>query len=352
MSSSGEGVPVVDAQELSASLATRGHMHSLLGIRIEAVGAALPDLVVRNEDLVGLGCDPEWIVRRTGIQERRHAPSGVGTSDLAYAAARRCLERAGVAASDVDLILVATATPDTPIPSTACHLQRMLGATAPAMDLNAACSGFVYALVTGAQFLKTGASRRVLVVGADMMSRTVDPRDVKTYPLFGDGAGAVLLTTGAPDQGLISYTLGADGAGAELLIIRSGGYREPLCASTVDDTQRFLKMAGQPVFKWAVRLVADSIRDVLRHAQLTIADVDLVLLHQANERIMSAAIQTLDIPAEHAVMNIQRVGNTSAASIPLALEEAHTAGRIQPGQRVLMCGFGAGLTWGTALVRW
>lgn len=341
-----------EAPELSASLATRGPMHSLLGIRIEAVGAALPSHAVRNEDLVSLGCDPDWIVRRTGIQQRYHAAEGTGTSDLAYAAAQDCLSQASVSAAEIDLILVATATPDTPIPSTACHLQRMLGATAPAMDINAACSGFVYALVTAAQFLKTGASRRVLVVGADMMSRTVDPRDVKTYPLFGDGAGAVLLSVGESHQGLLSYTLGADGAGADLLVIRAGGYRQPLCTATLEDGQRYLKMAGQPVFKWAVRLVADSIRDVVRHANLTMQDVDLVLLHQANERIMSAAIESLEIPAERAVMNIQRVGNTSAASIPLALAEAHQAGRIQPGQRVLMCGFGAGLTWGTALFQW
>lgn len=338
--------------DLSSQLATQGRVHSLSGIQIRSVGAALPGRLVRNEDLVDLGCDPDWIVQRTGIRQRYHAPPGVSTSDLAYDAAKMCLDRVGATAQDVDLLLVATATPDTPIPSTACHLQRRLGANAAAMDINAACSGFVYALVTAAQFLKTGASRNALVIGADLMSRTVDPRDKKTYPLFGDGAGAVLMSAGAPDQGFLGYTLGADGAGADLLIMRAGGTRAPLDANALACGQQFLKMDGKPVFKWAVRLVADSIRDVLRHAGLTTADLDVVLLHQANQRILSAALDSLSIPAERAVINVDRVGNTSAASIPLVLEDAHQAGRLQRGRLVLMCGFGAGLTWGTVIMRW
>lgn len=340
------------SSESNASLGTRGRMHSLLGLQILATGAAVPEQVVLNEDLVQLGCDADWIVQRTGIRQRRHAPRDVDTSTLAAQAARACLAAANRPASDVDLIVVATATPDTPIPSTACHVQQRLQTAAAAMDVNAACSGFVYGLVTASQFVSTGASRLALVIGADLMSRTVNPRDPKTYPLFGDGAGAVLVAAGAPDQGFLAYTLGADGNGAGLLCMQAGGTREPIDAGNIASGRQFLHMDGRPVFKWAVRLVADSIRDVIGEARLTIHDIDVVLLHQANMRIIDAALESLGVEPGRAVVNVDRLGNTSAASIPLALQEACDAGRVRRGSRVLMCGFGAGLTWGTAVFSW
>jgi 3-oxoacyl-[acyl-carrier-protein] synthase-3 len=331
---------------------TNGGFHTLQGVQVLGTGAFAPPDIVRNEDLAVLGYDEEWILQRTGIRERRRAADGMATSDLGAEAARRCLADAHVSVDDVDLLLVATTTPDTPIPSTACHLQRRLGSTAPAMDLNAACSGFVFALVTAAHYVKNGFSRRALVVGADLMSRIVDPEDKKTFPLFGDGAGAVLLGVGDEQQGFLSYTLGSAGEGADMLCTPAGGTREPITVSAVSAKRHFLRMQGRPVFKWAVRVVADSIVDVLREASLCPADLDLLVLHQANVRIIDAVIEDLAVDRNRVFFNVDRYGNTTAASIPLVLDEARAAGRISRGDLVLMCGFGAGLTWGTALFRW
>lgn len=317
-----------------------------------STGMCVPDAVVRNEDLARLGCDPDWIVKRTGIHERRHAPAGIATSDLAHEAARQCLAQANVNARDIDLILVATATPDTLMPSTACHVQRMLKSPAAALDLNAACAGFMYALVTGMQFVKSGCSHHALVIGADIMSRTVNPADKKTYPLFGDGAGAALLVPGADDQGILSYTLGADGAGSDFLCQRAGGSREPITPEALAQGRQFLHMDGKPVFRWAVRVIADSTRDVLGAAGMTLQDIDWFVFHQANRRIVDAAAEELGLDAAKVLINLDRYGNTSAASIPLVVDELHRSQRLQRGQTLLMCGFGAGLAWGTAVVRW
>jgi 3-oxoacyl-[acyl-carrier-protein] synthase-3 len=330
----------------------RSPLATLTGVQVLAVGAHAPEEIVRNEDLAEFGYDPEWIVQRTGIRQRRRAAPGVATSDLAYEAAVRCLEAAKVEPREIDLILVATTTPDTTMPSTACHLQRRLGASAPAMDLQAACAGFMYALVTGMQFVKSGCSRRVLVVGADVMTRIVSAADRKTYPLFGDGAGAVLLGPGRDEQGLVAYTLGAEGEGADLLITPAGGSREPLTPESLAANRHYLSMDGRAVFKWAVRVIIDSIADVLCHAQLTPAEIDLLVLHQANVRIIDAAVEALGISRDKVVVNLDRYGNTSAASIPLALAEAQEEGRVRRGDRVLLCGFGAGLAWGAAVVEW
>lgn len=332
--------------------ATHGAVRRVTGVRVAATGMCVPDLVVRNEDLASLGCDPEWIIKRTGIHERRHAPAGVATSDLAYAAARQCLEQANVDPRNIDLILVATATPDTFMPSTACHVQRMLQAPAAAVDLNAACAGFMYALVTGMQFVKNGGSHHALVIGADVMSRVVNPADKKTYPLFGDGAGAALLVPGDETQGILSYTLGADGGGSDFLCQRAGGTREPLTAELLAQGRHFLHMDGKPVFRWAVRVVADSTRDVLGASGMTIKDIDWFLFHQANRRIVDAAADELGLDESKVVVNLDRYGNTSAASIPLVLDELHRSQRLRRGQTLLLCGFGAGLAWGTAVVRW
>ena len=321
----------------------------LTGVQILSVGAFAPPDVIRNEDLAHLGCDPEWIMQRTGIRQRRRAAPGVATSDLAAEAARRCLAAAGELAQDVDLILLATMTPDSAAPSTACRVQTLLGATCPAMDLNAACSGFLYALVTGMQFVKTGCARRVLVIGAEVMTRLVNPADVKTMPLFGDGAGAALLGPGGDEQGFLSYSLGADGSGGCLLEVPGGGSREALSVEGLAAGRQYLTMDGRAVFKWAVRLLGKSVTGVLSAAALAPADIDYFVLHQANRRILDAAAADLGFDPARVVMNLDRYGNTSAASIPLVLDDLCESGRLQRGRKLLLCGFGAGLTWGTGV---
>ena len=332
-------------------MATRARVRSLSQIRILATGSFVPDNVVRNEDLASLGYDADWIIQRTGIRQRRHALPDMATSDMAFEAARRCMEQIDMRADEIDLLLVATMTPDSPIPSTACHVQHRLGIRAPAMDLNAACAGFIYALVTAMQFVKAGSAQLALVIGADTNSRIVNPADKKTFPLFGDGAGAVLIGTRV-DESPVTFTLGADGAGAGLLCLPGGGSRAPLSAEVLAAERQFIEMDGRSVFKWAVRTLADTIRDVVTHAGLIIDDIDLVVLHQANARIIDAAADALEIAADRLVINLDRYGNTSAASIPLGLDEAARAGRLQPGDRVLLCGFGAGLAWGAILIEW
>ena len=343
---------------------TRGRMGAVPGIRILGSGAFVPDNVVTNEDLDALGCDSEWIVRRTGILQRRHATDDQATSDLCYEAAVRCLDDAGVSADEIDLILVATITPDHFTPSTACHLQQRLGAFAAAMDIGAACAGFMYALTTGAQFIAGGNAKRVLVIGADLMSRTVDPNDKKTYPLFGDGAGAVLIGPDVGDDsdasetasdgpsGILSYQLGSEGCGGEMLCIPAGGTRLPLTEETRRQGLQYLRMDGRNVFKWAVRVFDESAKDVMRQAQLSSDELSLVVLHQANQRIIDSAVSDLNVPAEKVFVNLDRYGNTSGASIPLALDEALKQGKLKRGDYVLLCGFGSGLAWGTAVLRY
>jgi 3-oxoacyl-[acyl-carrier-protein] synthase-3 len=324
----------------------------LTGVQILASGSYLPPQVVTNADLAHLGYDADWIVQRTGIRQRRKAAESFASSDLAYEAAVRCLAAAQTTIDEVDLIVLATMTPDTPIPSTACQVQRRLGGRLAAFDVGAACAGFLYALVTGMQFVKTGSARRVLVIGSEVMTRAVNPADVKTYPLFGDGAGALLLGAGSDEQGFVSYTLGADGSGADMLCIHGGGSREPLSPEALAAGRQYMHMEGRAVFKWAVNVVADSVRESLAAADLTARDLDWVVLHQANRRILDAAAEALGIPAEKVIVNLDRYGNTSAASIPLVLDEMAQAGQLRRGQRVLLCGFGAGLTWGTGIFQW
>jgi 3-oxoacyl-[acyl-carrier-protein] synthase III len=349
------------ARAITASASTnlsqsgRGRLGSCVGIRIAATGAYVPDHIVTNEDLAALGCDSDWIIKRTGISERRRAAPDQASSDLAYEAIATCLQQAGVLPTDIDLLICATMTPDHITPSTACILQQRLGCIAPAFDLNAACAGFMYALVTGAHFVRSGLARNAIIVGTEVMSRTVDTSDIKTYPLFGDGAGAVLLQPSDSSVekpcGLLSFTLGSEGD-VESLCIPAGGSREPLLPGSLESGRQYLQMDGRTVFVWAVRIVSDSINDVLAAANVTAEEIDCVILHQANIRIIDAAISSFAIPKEKVIVNLDRVGNTSAASIPLALDDAYRRGNIRPGDLVLMCGFGAGLSWGTALVRW
>ena len=341
----------------ASALQTRGRMGRVPGVRIIGTGSYAPEEVVTNEDLAELGCDSEWIVRRTGILRRRRGAPDQATSDMCYQAALRCMDDAGVSADEIDLIIVATITPDHPTPSTACHLQRKLGSVAPAMDVNAACAGFMYALTTASQFIATGNSKCALVVGADMMSQTIDPQDVKTYPLFGDAAGAVILTAdeGTDDantSGILSYQIGSEGCGGEMLCIPAGGSRQPLTPEAHAAGGQFLQMDGRNVFKWAVRVFDESAKDVLADANVAPEELSLVVLHQANQRIIDSAVSDLNVSPEKVFVNLDEYGNTSGASIPLALDEAIREGRVSRGDYVLLCGFGAGLAWGTAVMRW
>ena len=326
------------------------------GFRVVGLGSYVPDEVVTNADLGRLGCDPQWILERSGIRERRHAPAGMATSDLAIGAGRDLFNRSGAERRDVDLLVCGTFTPDTSIPSTACIVQEALGLDAPAMDVTAACAGFMYALVTGAQFIAAGSSAQALVIGADTNSRVVDPEDLKTWPLFGDGAGAVLLeridaAEFEPPRGLLAFALGADGRGADLLVCPMSGSRQPPSAEGLARREQFMRMEGRAVFKWAVRLAEDNIRAVVDRAGLTLDDIDVFVLHQANLRIIEAVRVALGIDPGRFVVNIDRYGNTSSASIPLALDEAWREGRVGPGSTIVACGFGGGLAWGTAVWR-
>jgi len=331
---------------------SRSRLGSPMGVRVLDIGSCVPENPVRNEDLAELGYDADWIVQRTGILERRHAEPGIATSDLAVEASRRCIERAGVDPRDIDLVLVGTYTPDFPLPSTACLVQDRLGLCALAMDLHAACAGFIYALITGMQYVATGCSRLALAIGADCNSRVVNPADEHIFPLFGDAAGAVLLERGNDDQGLLSYAVGSNGSGARLLCQPMGGSKMPFNHDAESNGRHFLHMEGKPVFKWAIRLLCETIGDVLRDAEMTLDDVDLVVFHQANMRIISSAMDDLGVDPNKVYNNVERYGNTSAASIPLALDEAYRQGRIRPGDHILFSGFGAGLAWGTGLMRW
>jgi len=326
---------------------------SLKGVRILSTGSYVPDTVVTNDQLhKQFGFDSDWIVKRTGILERRHALPHQATSDLCHEASIRCLRNGGVNPKDVDLLVLATFTPDMSFPSTACLVQNRLKLNCAAIEIEAACAGFLYALITGAAYVVSGASNIALIVGGDCNSRILNPQDVKTYPLFGDGAGAVLLTRGNPDQGLLSYSMGADGSGGDLLSRPACGSRMPPTPELLSQGLHYMQMDGRAVFRWAVAILCDTIQDVLTHSGLKTDDVDLYIPHQANIRIINAAIDVLHIPRTRLFNNLDRYGNTSAGSVPIALDEANQAGKIKPGNLIMLSGFGAGLTWGTTVVRW
>jgi 3-oxoacyl-[acyl-carrier-protein] synthase-3 len=324
-----------------------------MGVRVVGTGSYVPDAVVDNDHLHRrFGFDSDWIVKRTGILERRHAAPHQATSDLCHEAALRCIDRAGARAQDIDLVVLATFTPDMSFPSTACLLQDRLRLSAPAVEIEAACAGFMYALITGAAYVASGVSSLALVVGGDCNSRILNPNDIKTYPLFGDGAGAVLLAPGRPDQGILAYSMGSDGAGGDMLSRPACGSRLPPTPELLAKGLHYMYMDGRAVFRWAVGILCDTIQDVLKAAEFRPGDVDLYLPHQANIRIINAAIDVLRIPRSKVFNNLDRYGNTSAGSVPLALDEAVEEGRLKPGQLAVLSGFGAGLAWGTALMRW
>jgi 3-oxoacyl-[acyl-carrier-protein] synthase-3 len=322
-------------------------------VQILGTGSYLPERVVTNEDLRDqYGFDPEWIVNRTGIHERRFAAPHQATSDLCVHAAVRCLKAAECDPSEVDLVVVGTMTPDMSFPSTACLVQDRLKLNCPAFDLQAACAGFSYALITASQFVAAGTSKRALVIGGDCNSRVINPRDPKSFPLFGDGAGAALVGPGSPEQGMVAYQLGADGSGGDLLSRPSCGSRMPPSVEALEKGLQYLTMDGRAVFKWAVRMLTDSTHAVLARAERGVEDVRWFIPHQANVRIIHAASDVLGFHRDAVFKNLDRYGNTSGGSIPIALDELYRAGGIRRGDLLLTSGFGAGLTWGTALWRW
>jgi len=317
------------------------------------VGSALPDRVVPNTEFEALvDTSDEWIRDRTGIASRRFAAADETTSDLAVGAAEQALDAARITADRLDLIVLGTLSPDTPIPSTGVWLQRKLGVRCPAFDVNAACAGFSYALSTGVAFVESGAADTVLVLGAEVLSRVLDFTDRTTCVLFGDGAGAVVLQA-SERPGVVGSVLGADGTAAEVLIIPAGGTAMPASPETVAARDHTIRMpAGREVFKRAVVEMSNACRELLEKSGYTPDDVALLIPHQANARIMIAVAERLGITGDRAVIDVEEIGNTSAASIPIALDRAWRAGRIHEGDLVLLTSFGAGLAWGANLVRW
>ena len=322
--------------------------------RIAGIGSYLPERVLTNAELEQMvDTDDEWIVTRTGIRERRIAGRDEATSDLALHAAREALDSAGLGPEELDLIIVATTTPDFPFPSTASLLQGKLGATgAAAFDLQAVCTGFVYALATADQYIRSGMYRKVLVVGAEVLSRVVDWKDRTTCVLFGDGAGAVVLVPDSGERGVISSHLHADGRQYDLLYIPGGGSREPISHEVVDERLHYVKMKGNEVFKVAVTALEETVVEVLDANGLKGDDIDLLVPHQANIRIINATAKRLGLPPERVMITVDRHGNTSSASIPLALHAAVKSGRVDDGALILLEAFGGGFTWGATLIRW
>ena len=324
--------------------------------RIIGVGSHAPKRVLTNQDLEKMvETNDEWITTRSGIKERRIAGEDETTSDLALAASRHALEMAGVKAEDLDLIVLATASGDMQLPSTACHLQRKLGAKrAAGFDVVAGCSGFVYALSVADKFVKTGAAKNALVVGVEILSKFTNWKDRTTCILFGDGAGVVVLRAddGADKKGVFSTHIHSDGDAWDLIAIPGGGTVHPTSERTIGEGMHFIKMQGKETFKVAVKSLADVAVEALEANGMTKDQVQHVIAHQANKRIIDAVMDRLGIPAEKVHINVQRYGNTSAASIPITLDEAVREGRVKDGDVILMTAFGAGLTWGSALARW
>jgi 3-oxoacyl-[acyl-carrier-protein] synthase-3 len=316
-------------------------------VTITGLGAYAPERVITNEELAQMvDTSDEWIVERTGIRERRIAADSQALSDLSLPAVRQALEQAGSDGTDVDLLIVATVTPDMMFPSTSALLADQLGAEdAAAYDLSAGCTGFMYALAQAYGMVVSGLSRRALVVGGDVLSRILDWTDRATGVLFGDGAGAVVLEP-SEEAGFLAFELGADGGGGEHLWLPGSGSRK------FDDPDRLVKMNGREVFKFATRVLVSSAEAVLERCGVGVADVDVYVPHQANVRIIDHATKKLGVPSERVVINVDRYGNTSSGSIPLALADAQADGRLRPGGLVLMTGMGAGLTWGSTLMRW
>jgi 3-oxoacyl-[acyl-carrier-protein] synthase III len=323
-------------------------------VEIVSTGRWLPDRVVTNFDLEKeLDTSDEWIRERTGIRERRLAPPEIGAADMGAEAARIAMERAGIQPGELDVIVVSTATPDRLLPSTACDMQALLGATnAAAYDIAAACSGFIYALTIAEGHLLSGRAEVALVVSTEKMSAIVDWDDRSTAVLFGDGAGAAIVKRAENRRGLLSTFLRSDGTLAELLWRPAGGARVPMDVAVLDERSHLVKMAGREVFKAAVRSMAEAADQALLRAGLTGEDIDLMIPHQANMRIIEATAKYANVPMDKVFVNVDRYGNMSSATIPVALDEAVEQGRLRPGDYVLMVAFGAGFTWASSVIQW
>jgi 3-oxoacyl-[acyl-carrier-protein] synthase-3 len=316
-------------------------------------GMYVPERVVTNADFERMvDTTDEWITSRTGIKERHFAAPNETASTFAIAAARQALERAGMTGADLDLIIVATVCADYPFPSTANLVQHALGAQCGAFDIRAACSGFLYGLATAHQFIAAGAVKHALVIGVEVLSRILDMTDRSTCVLFGDGAGAVVMSASDEPSGVLGFTIGSDGAKPELLYIPAGGSAEPLTEEGIRERRQYVKMQGNEVFRFATRVMGTAMEEALANAGMTAHDMDLFIPHQANLRIIEAAVRRLELPPEKVFVNIERYGNTSAAAIPIALCEAIEQGRVFPGAHLGMVAFGAGLTWAAAVVKW
>ena len=324
--------------------------------RIAGTGRYVPERILSNKDLEDMvDTSDEWIIQRTGIRERHIAAENESTSDLALQAAQSAMEEAGLDPLDLDAVILATLTPDTYCPAGACYVQKLLGAeNACSFDLSAACTGFVYGITVGSSLVRSGVHKNVLVIGAETLSRFIDYTDRNTCILFGDGAGAAVLSRAeeGSESRLVDHYLRSDGGGADLIIMPGGGSRQPASADTVDGKKHFLSMQGSDVFKFATRRMQVLIETAIERNALSISALDLVVPPQGNSRIIETVLRKIDLPEEKIYLNLQRYGNTSAASVPMALHEAVEEGRIEKGSLVLMVAVGAGLTWGYNLVRW
>lgn len=326
----------------------------MIRAKIIATGAYVPEKVLRNSDLERLvDTSDEWITERTGIRERRIADEKQAASDLAYEASRAALKSCGLKAKDIELIIVATVSGDMPLPATSCILQERLGAKrAAAFDINAACSGFIYGIAVANAFIRSGAYRRVLVVGAEILSKFTDYEDRTTCILFGDGAGAAILEASSEERGILCTKIHSDGSMWDLLHTPGGGSRYPTSKETIKKRQHFIKMKGNETFKIAVRTLESLVLETLEDNKLKPSDISLLVPHQANLRIIQATARRIGLPMEKVAVNLDRYGNTSAASIPLALDEAVRSGRVREGDYILLEAFGGGLTWASALIKW
>lgn len=327
---------------------------ALRPVGITGVGMAVPDKVVTNADLEKtVDTSDEWIRTRTGIRERRISEPGEASSDYAVRAARKAMEMAGVTADQIDLIIVGTVTPDMPFPSTACIVQDAIGAKkAAAFDLSAACPGWLYGVVMAQQTISTGMYNCALIIGVEMLSKVVDWEDRNTCVLFGDAAGAAILQPVSEGKGVLASVLGSEGAGGCHLYLPGGGSRRPASPETVGDKLHYVKMNGTEVYKFAVRVMNEATVEVLEKAGLGLTDLDLLVPHQANIRIIEGAMKRLELGPEKVVVNLDRYGNTSSASIPVALCEALAEGRIKDGDNLVLVSFGAGLVWAAVALRW
>ncbi|SMC91091.1 beta-ketoacyl-ACP synthase III [Sporomusa malonica] len=327
---------------------------SEISVGILGVGSYIPEKVITNYDLEEkFDTSDKWIVERTGIRERHVVTEGEATSDLATKAAERALLAAGVRAEELDLIIVGTVTPDMMFPSVACLVQSNIKAVnAAAFDLTAVCSGFIYGLSAGSCFIKSGTYKKVLVIGAETLSTITDWTDRNTAILFGDGAGAVVLGETSPETGILGIDLGAEGAGGDLLKVPAGGSRLPASEETLSNKLHFIHMDGNEVFKFAVKVMGETVNKALKNANLTATDITCLVPHQANLRIIQSAAKRLGLPMERVIVNVDKYGNTSAASIPIALDEGVKSGRIKSGDVIALVGFGGGLTWGATIIKW